>query len=947
MNQQWPGTPVGGQPVAPAQPAQPMRQEDPIIRRADPYKASAEARAQQDQQLQRQRFDLDAQRLQMDATLKGIQVEEAQRKIREEEEKLQKAEAAKGDAGLKLRNVIDKIDEVAIDSADNAGWFETGATGSLLKGVPGTAAYDLAENVKTIDANAAFDTLQDMRQNSPTGGALGGIAVAELDLLKSSVANLNTSQSQEQFFNNLARAKRVYLQMLERLDPEAAKSYATKKGIRFDEKGTPILYFVDGEDNREKQDPFGILSGQNGGGTPPEGGNGGGGITDGLMQGLGDIAEGAGDTIGIIGNPLNASVNAIFGTNLSTDMGRTLREGLGLPQNQNALASAINQGATAALSGAGLARLAAPALNPGAWQNALATFSRTPIADTIAGGSAGGAGQLAEQNGAGPIGQVGAALAGGVAGYTGANAAAARIAGQRVPNQVMQAADDLGVQMMPADVGGVGTRMATGGFGRTLGGIPIAEGAERSVNSAAAARTRIAGQMGNISDEAGAGQAAKRGFDQFEKSSKQRSDQLYERVSVPAESKVQLANTREALNQVTQGLQSNPELSRLWANHPRLRATLEALTPQDPAPAGRKAFAEASDRLTKAMDRYEQLRNSVVDPRELTAVRNEIDAARTAVADAEKLANSAPVGGELSWQDMQRFRSIVGEIIGQPGLSRDGSDIGALRKLYGALTSDMEVTAAQAGPRALTEFRRATQYWRGWEARIDDVFSVLLGKDGNRAGEQVFKQINAWAQSRTGDFKRIAQTIRSMPEDEAGTIRATIVQRMGMAKAAKQDATQEVFSPAEFATQWRGMSSRAKAALFPNQQHRQDLEKFAMLTDGMKRATEYQNFSNTALGANVTAQGLLAYTNPALAALSALGQFAAGKLLASPRFARAIASTYKLPEQAARRKLTEQLSVVATREPLIANDVRAVLEYINRGGNNPSATAAAAEDENK
>ena len=56
MNQQWPGTPVGGQPVAPAQPAQPMRQEDPIIRRADPYKASAEARAQQDQQLQLEKF---------------------------------------------------------------------------------------------------------------------------------------------------------------------------------------------------------------------------------------------------------------------------------------------------------------------------------------------------------------------------------------------------------------------------------------------------------------------------------------------------------------------------------------------------------------------------------------------------------------------------------------------------------------------------------------------------------------------------------------------------------------------------------------------------------------------------------------------------------------------------------------------------------------------------
>lgn len=674
------------------------------------------------------------------------------------------------------------------------------------------------------------------------------------------------------------------------------------------------------------------------GGNPPNdpNGGGGGGIWEGIKQGTGSMVAGAGDIIGIVGNPLNATINSIAGTNLSTDLGSTLRDALGLPKNVTGTDAIIRAG-TGAGVGAGLARGAAAITNPGAVQNALAIMGRTPGADAVAGSAAGGATEIARRNNVGPVGQVAAGLAGGVAGYGGANALA-RAVGPRAPNAMMQAADQLGVQMMPADVGGVGTRMATGALGRTLGGIPIAEGAQAAVKSAGNARTTIAKGIGDVTDATGAGQAVKKGFDSFTKNSNARADQLYERVSVDPSADVQLANTRTALADVTRGLQSNPELSKLWANHPRLRATLEALTPQDLAPQGREAFAAASDRLTKAMDRYEQIRNQVVPASELAAARQEIDAARAAVSDAQAMANSAPVGGNLSWQDMQGFRSIVGEIIGQPGIARDGSDIAALRKLYGALTTDMEVTAAQAGPRALSQFRRANQFWRGREARVDEVFSALLGKDGNRSDTAVFNQINTWAQSRNGDFGRIARTIRSLPEDQANTVRATIVDRMGRASAAKQDATGDVFSPAEFATQWRGMDDRAKMVLFPNQQHRQDLERLATLMDGMKRASEYQNFSNTGLAVNATAQGVLALSNPLVAASLAALQFGGGKLLASPKFARIIASTSKMPANAAQRALPEQLKVLATREPMLAGDISRFLDAAN--SNTTGALAA-------
>ncbi len=113
--------------------------------------------------------------------------------------------------------ILGQIDAIEADARDNGGWFETGWTGSLRRDTPGSAAYDLAQNLKTIDANSAFSALAEMRANSPTGAALGAITERELDLLKSTIANLNPDQSQESFLNNLRIAREHYTGILSRL----------------------------------------------------------------------------------------------------------------------------------------------------------------------------------------------------------------------------------------------------------------------------------------------------------------------------------------------------------------------------------------------------------------------------------------------------------------------------------------------------------------------------------------------------------------------------------------------------------------------------------------------------------------------------------------------------------------------------------------------------------
>lgn len=101
--------------------------------------------------------------------------------------------------------------EQSIDKAlGMLGTFSTGFIGARSRGVEGSPAYNLASEIETVKANLGFDRLQQMRDNSPTGGALGAIAVQELVALQSTIANLDPNQSEDQIRANLGRVKEHY-----------------------------------------------------------------------------------------------------------------------------------------------------------------------------------------------------------------------------------------------------------------------------------------------------------------------------------------------------------------------------------------------------------------------------------------------------------------------------------------------------------------------------------------------------------------------------------------------------------------------------------------------------------------------------------------------------------------------------------------------------------------
>ena len=102
--------------------------------------------------------------------------------------------------------VIGKVDE----ALDKVGTLSTGFVGQQLGKIAGTKAYNLDRAVDTIKANIGFQELQAMREASPTGGALGQVAVQELNMLQAVLSSLDIGQDKDVLRANLEKVKEHY-----------------------------------------------------------------------------------------------------------------------------------------------------------------------------------------------------------------------------------------------------------------------------------------------------------------------------------------------------------------------------------------------------------------------------------------------------------------------------------------------------------------------------------------------------------------------------------------------------------------------------------------------------------------------------------------------------------------------------------------------------------------
>jgi hypothetical protein len=107
---------------------------------------------------------------------------------------------------VKAQTVTENLDK----ALDQVNWRSSGFVGELAGVFGGTEATDLQSTIDTIIANIGFKELQDMRASSPTGGALGQVAVKELEMLQAVLGSLKRSQSPDQLRENIKKVRDRY-----------------------------------------------------------------------------------------------------------------------------------------------------------------------------------------------------------------------------------------------------------------------------------------------------------------------------------------------------------------------------------------------------------------------------------------------------------------------------------------------------------------------------------------------------------------------------------------------------------------------------------------------------------------------------------------------------------------------------------------------------------------
>lgn len=203
-------------------------------------KAVAEGRAQDVSALDRElgRLPVGAPGMRVQSKAEEAAAIQAAKTKAEAEDPIAVAKREQKKAGTKAaaKNVLDAItDAKSMVGWSTAGMGSIGATSALRSG---GQAKDLSTKLETIKANLGFDRLQEMRDQSPTGGALGAIAVQELTALQSTVASLDQAQSPEQLRKSLETIEGHYNRWMQTLGggAEVDKPPENKPAQAFDSK---------------------------------------------------------------------------------------------------------------------------------------------------------------------------------------------------------------------------------------------------------------------------------------------------------------------------------------------------------------------------------------------------------------------------------------------------------------------------------------------------------------------------------------------------------------------------------------------------------------------------------------------------------------------------------------------------------------------------------------
>ncbi|MDG5748545.1 hypothetical protein P8Q88_10180 [Qipengyuania sp. XHP0207] len=288
-------------------------------------------------------------------------------------------------------------------------------------------------------------------------------------------------------------------------------------------------------------------------------------------------------------------------------------------------------------------------------------------------------------------------------------------------------------------------------------------------------------------------------------------------------------------------------------------------------------------------------------------------------------------------EGVKRMRTSLNDEFLNDGLT--GSDLERRMKMVtDAADDDITDSLVAAGSEgAARAYRQAADAHKERLEVIETVLVPFIGRKGAdpKSGEEVVMALEAATKRRSA---KLGKFMAALPKEDAATVRATIIDRLGKPTAGTETA-ESTFSLDRFLTQWQGMTDRAKGAMFGGEL-RKALDDLATVASGRKEARKFVNFPNTGstIGALASGGALVgAATNPWWLGLSALDVIG-GLLLSSPKVARLLA---KAPSP---QSAMNGLEKIARAEPAIATEVlglhKAISDALNVGATRMAAEPA-------
>ena len=300
---------------------------------------------------------------------------------------------------------------------------------------------------------------------------------------------------------------------------------------------------------------------------------------------------------------------------------------------------------------------------------------------------------------------------------------------------------------------------------------------------------------------------------------------------------------------------------------------------------------------------------------------------------ARNIAEAMP--DEVPYETLKQIRSAVGDRLSSGSLT-DDIPTGDLKRLYGAITKDME---AAVGPDGLEAFRQANAFWKNGMNEIDKILGPIARK---KAPEEAYNALLSGAKKGPTRIRSLRQQLSS---DQWNVVVGTVVRDLGrVASKTDEEAFGNQFSLQMFLKNWRNIDESARREMFNTpdlRQYKRDLDALGRWAARAEESSEaFANPSGTARAtAGLTmvgagAAGPLLYPlfgANALGVTAAAGSLVLGanvtsRLLTSPKFVRWLAQGTKIKPNGVGAHIGRLADVAAGGD---AKTAQAIGEYLN------------------